>query len=262
MKKNIGRKLEHLALAALVLALLAVLLVNATAKRDTPPETTAVTTTVTTTEPPTTEPPIDPSKPMIALTFDDGPSQYTPRVLDILERYGARATFCVVGERVDAGKDAVRRASDMGCEIIGHSWSHRNLSRLKADTIQKELDDTAGAIEAAAGARPRLYRPPYGAVNQKLKDVSAALGYALVTWSVDPLDWKTRDADAVYDAVMNNASDKAIVLSHDLYETTVSAYERIIPALIDRGYQLVTVSEMMECAGKGMEAGMVYFNGE
>ena len=201
---------------------------------------------------------IDPSKPMIALTFDDGPSKYTPQILDILERYGVRATFCVIGNLVDARKDTVKRASDLGCEIIGHSWDHRDLSRLSPEEIKRELDDTNAAIESATGISSRLYRPPYGAINDKLKNVSAGLGYALI----DPLDWKNRNADTVYDAVMAGAGDRGIILSHDLYGSTVDAMERVIPALLARGYQLVTVSELMYYADITLEAGMVYNSGK
>jgi peptidoglycan/xylan/chitin deacetylase (PgdA/CDA1 family) len=199
---------------------------------------------------------------MIALTFDDGPSQYTPRILDLLEQYGARATFCVVGTYVNARKDTVKRASELGCEVIGHSWDHRDLSKLSPEEIAKELGDTSAVIESATGVSPGMYRPPYGAINSTLKNVSGELGYALITWSVDPEDWKTRNADAVYSAFMGHVSDRAIVLSHDLYGTTADAYERIIPELLSMGYQLVTVSELMYYSGKTLEAGAVYYSGK
>ena len=205
---------------------------------------------------------IDPSKPMIALTFDDGPSKYTPQILDILEKYGCRATFCVVGNYVDARKDTVKRASDLGCEVIGHSWDHRDLSKLSAEEIKKEIDDTSAVIESATGTSPRMYRPPYGAVGGAVKSTSAELGYAMIYWSVDPEDWKTRNADAVYSAVMSHISDRAIILSHDLYGTTADAYERIISELLSKGYQLVTVSELMYYSNRTLEAGVVYYNGK
>ena len=201
---------------------------------------------------------VDPTKPMIALTFDDGPSKNTARILDTLEKYGGRATFCTVGNLVNARKDTVKRAFDLGCEIIGHSWDHRDLTKLSEAEIKLELNDTSAVIESITGISPKLYRPPYGAVNNKLKEVSAELGYAMINWSVDPEDWKTRNADAVYAAVMSHISDKAIILSHDLYSTTAEAYERIIPELLSKGYQLVTVSELMKYSNKTLIAGNVY----
>ena len=205
---------------------------------------------------------IDLSKPMVAMTFDDGPSKYTAQVLDILERYGGRATFCVVGNIVDVRKDVVRRAYDLGCEIIGHSWDHRDLSKLTADEIRKELGDTSAVIQSVTGGSPKLYRPPYGAVNDTVKSVSAELGYSIINWSVDPRDWESRDADKVYTAVMANVSDRAIVLCHDLHGSTADAMERVIPALVSEGYQLVTVSQLMQYAGKTLEAGVVYYSGK
>ncbi|MCL2507681.1 MAG: polysaccharide deacetylase family protein [Oscillospiraceae bacterium] len=205
---------------------------------------------------------IDPSKPMVALTFDDGPSRYTSRILDILEIYGARATFCVLGNLVNARSDTVQRAFDLGCEIIGHSWDHRDLSKLTVDEITQELNETSDAIESITGVWPKLYRPPYGAVNNTLKSVSADLGYAIVYWSVDPLDWDTRNADKVYDAIMAKTDDRAIILSHDLYGSTADAMERVIPDLISKGYQLVTVSELMHYSNITLEAGIVYYDGK
>ena len=205
---------------------------------------------------------IDPSKPMVALTFDDGPSRYTSQILDTLEKYGVRATFCVIGNLVDARKDTVKRAFDSGCEIIGHSWDHRDLTKLSEDEIKRELNDTSSAIEMITGVDTRLYRPPYGAVNNTLKNVSAGQGYAIIYWSVDPMDWNTRNADEVYSAIMADVRDRAIVLSHDLYGSTADAMERVIPELLSRGYQLVTVSELLYYSGKTLEAGVVYYSGK
>ena len=239
----------------------------------TPEPTTPEPTTPEPTAPEPTKPPIipnvppqsgdiDPSKPMIALTFDDGPSKYTSQILDTLEKYNARATFCVVGNLVNARKDTVKRAFDMGSEIIGHSWDHKDLSKLGAADIKLQLNNTSAAIEAVTGVWPQLYRPPYGAVSNTLKSTSAELGYAIIYWSVDPLDWSSRNAEKVYNEIMNNASNKAIVLSHDLYGSTADAMERIIPELIEKGYQLVTVSELMYYSGKTLEAGVVYYSGK
>jgi len=107
-----------------------------------------------------------------------------------------------------------------------------------------------------------MYRPPYGATSGTLKNVSADLGYALINWSVDPMDWDTRNADKVYNAIMADTGNCAIVLSHDLYGSTADAMERVIPELISKGYQLVTVSELMYYSGKTLEAGVVYYNGK
>lgn len=207
-------------------------------------------------------PPIDPSKPMIALTFDDGPTKQTERILNVLERCGGRATFCVVGEFAKIRKSTVLRAYNLGCDIIGHSWNHRNLTKLSEDEIRKQILDTAAVIKEAMGAEPlKMYRPPYGAINDKVMNVSRDLGYAIINWSLDPLDWKTKNADTTYAYIINRVNDKAIILSHDLYAATADAMERVIPALVAKGYQLVTISELMYYSGIELEAGQVYRNG-
>jgi len=204
---------------------------------------------------------VDPSKPMIALTFDDGPSKYTPYILDLLERYGGRATFFVVGNLVEAKRDTVQRTVDLGNEVLGHSWDHRDLTKLSGSEIRTQLLNTNRVIEDITGTPTQFFRPPYGAVNDALKNVSRELGFGIINWSVDTLDWKNRNADVVYNAVMDNAANRAIVLTHDLHGTTADAMERVIPGLISRGYQLVTVSELLYYSGIAFEAGTVYRSG-
>jgi peptidoglycan/xylan/chitin deacetylase (PgdA/CDA1 family) len=201
---------------------------------------------------------IDPSKPMIALTFDDGPSRFTSQILDLLERHGARATFFVVGNRVESNREIIARAAELGNEIGGHSWNHRNLTELDEDEIKMQLLNTSAVIESVTGINPQIFRPPFGTVNDTLQSVSQTLNFAIIKWSLDTLDWRIRDSEAVYNAVMDNATDRAIVLAHDLYGTTADAMEYIVPALISMGFQLVTVSELMYHSGVAVEAGKVY----
>lgn len=205
---------------------------------------------------------IDPTKPMVALTFDDGPSRQTLRILDVLEKHGGRVTFCVIGSWVNAKQNTIRRAFGMGCEIVGHSWNHRNLSKLTEEEIRKQISDTNAAIELITGVAPRWFRPPYGAVNDRVRSVSEDLGCAIIKWSIDPNDWKVRDANKVHDMIMANVHDRAIILSHDLYGSTAAAMERVIPELIAKGYQLVTVSELMYYSGTTLVAGRVYTSGK
>jgi len=198
---------------------------------------------------------------MIALSFDDGPSEHTPRLLDLLEKHNARATFFTVGSRLDAYRDTATRAVSMECEVAGHSWVHKRLSELTEDEPIKYLSDPRTAIRELSGFETVIYRPPYGSFNDTVQDVSRRLGLAIINWSIDPRDWEVLDADSVYNTVIDNAEDKAIVLSHDLYGTTVEAYSRIIPELIARGYRLVTVSELLSHTPDFPEAGKVYCNG-
>lgn len=204
---------------------------------------------------------IDPTRPMIALTFDDGPSRYTLRILELLARYGVRASFFVVGNMVEAKRDIVIQAAEMGNDIFGHSWDHSDLTRLSADAVRVQLLSTADIIESVTGIRPHSFRPPYGSVNDTVRNVSRELGFGIINWSVDTLDWQSRDADAVFNAVINDVANRAIILNHDLYESTADAMERIIPELISRGFQLVTISELLYYSGLTLEAGRVLYSG-
>ncbi|MDR1532791.1 MAG: polysaccharide deacetylase family protein [Clostridiales bacterium] len=200
----------------------------------------------------------DPNRPAVALTFDDGPSRFTPRILDLLEEYGGTATFCVIGNRVKGFSDVVQRAVAQGSEVIGHSWDHKQLTNLSGESIESELVSTYDAILETAGTDLKLYRAPYGAINANVTAVSRKLGFSLVGWSVDTRDWKTRNADAVHKAIMSNKLDGQIILCHDVYESTVKAMERVIPELAAQGYQMMTVSKLLALSGAPLEAGTVY----
>lgn len=204
---------------------------------------------------------IDLSMPMLALTFDDGPSGYTAQILDILEHYGARATFCIIGDLAERGSGLISNAFEAGCEIIGHSWSHGNMRSLTAQDIKREILDTHAAIESITGDAPQMYRVPYGAFNDRVKQVSEELGFSIISWSVDPRDWEAKDADQIYDSILDSVFDGAIVICHDTYESTAEAMERVIPDLITHGYQLVTVSELFTYKGIPLEPGKVYRHG-
>jgi peptidoglycan/xylan/chitin deacetylase (PgdA/CDA1 family) len=187
-------------------------------------------------------------KTKIALTFDDGPGEFTSRILATLEKNQARASFFVVGRKVDALKDVVIRAHEMGNEIINHSWSHckdPNLSGLSADEIRKELSDTRDVILKTVGTCPNMFRPPYGAVSDTLEAVAEEMGLKIILWSVDSWDWKSKDPNCIYKEIFANIHDDAIILCHDVHETTAIAMERVIPALAEK-YELVTMSELYD----------------
>lgn len=202
---------------------------------------------------------IDPDKPMIALTFDDGPSVHTERLLDIFKKFGGKGTFFVVGNLLDGRKNTLIRIANEGHEIGNHSWSHRQLTNLTDEEIKDQIMMTRAIIYDITGKDCLIVRPPYGACNDDVKAVGKTLGVSFVNWSVDTLDWKTKNADAVYNEIINNASDGAIILCHDLHKTTVDSMETVIPKLIADGYQLVTVSQLMEYSDKQLEPGKVYY---
>lgn len=207
---------------------------------------------------PAAEQVIDPTKPMIALTFDDGPSVNTPAILDLLELYGGKATFFVVGSRVSTYADTIKRCADMGNEIGIHTWGHTTLTGLSTADIQAEVGSTADAVAQYAGFTCAAVRPPGGACNDTVKQVVGDMGYFLCNWSIDTEDWRSRDADAVYEAIMSEVTDGAIILCHDLYSSTAEAMERVIPELVAQGYQLVTVSELLSYSDSGIVPGTLY----
>lgn len=198
---------------------------------------------------------VDSSTPMVALTFDDGPSLVTNRVLDCLNQYGAKATFFVVGKNAKARPGILKRAYDSGMEIASHTMTHPNLKSLSAEGITTELNNASDAVFSATGARPTLLRPPYGNYNQTVSEVC---GVPMITWSIDTLDWKTRNAESTVNTVLGEVKDGSVILMHDLYDPTAAAVEQIVPALIERGYRLVTVSELARAKGYTMTAGQVY----
>lgn len=179
----------------------------------------------------------------IALTFDDGPGPGTEVILDTLKEHQAHATFMVVGSRVASYANFIQREAAEGHDIGNHTWDHADLTKLSTADAQSEVNRTAQAVANVIGKRPFMVRPPYGSYN---KAVLTAINQPFILWSVDPDDWKDRNADIVYQRIMAGAKPGAILLSHDLYPTTAAAYQRIIPDLIKQGYTLVTVSDLLD----------------
>ncbi|HCJ07346.1 MAG: polysaccharide deacetylase family protein [Lachnospiraceae bacterium] len=198
---------------------------------------------------------IDPNKKMVALTFDDGPGKYTKTIVDCLKENDAKATFFVVGRSVNANPGAVRYAYKAGCEIGSHSYNHSNLANLSAKDVKKEMSDTDKLIKKITGSKATLMRPPYGSIGDITKK---NVGKPMILWSIDTLDWKTRDTKKTIDAVMKNVKDGDIVLMHDIHEPTKDAALQIIPKLKKQGYQLVTVSELAKYRGYNLEKGVSY----
>ena len=186
----------------------------------------------------------DPSKvrPMLALTFDDGPGEYTDELLDCLEQNNAHATFFMLGQNVSSYPDAPKRMLELGCEIGSHSWDHTQLTTIDLDAVAKQFSDTDDALIQACGQAASVARAPYGDGNS---DIYNTVNKPFFMWSLDTEDCKILHADADYSAVMNgDLTDGTIILMHDIHEPSVKAALRLIPDLIAQGYKLVTVSEM------------------
>ena len=199
---------------------------------------------------------IDPNKKMVALTYDDGPhGTYTARILDVLEKYDARATFFVVGSRIEYYPAQITRAHNLGCEIGSHTYNHINLPSNTDSAIKNEMDKTDALIKKYTGEPAAIMRPPGGSTNSR---VLTAVGKPAIMWSVDTRDWDHRNASKTVSHIKNNVYDGAIILMHDLYSPTAEATKIIVPWLIENGYQLVTVSELMYYRGVTMKTGYTY----
>jgi peptidoglycan/xylan/chitin deacetylase (PgdA/CDA1 family) len=204
-------------------------------------------------------PDLDPDAPMIALTFDDGPNAHTLTIIELLRKYNSRATFFVLGLEIPGKEDIIQLAADYGNEVAGHSWSHGYLSSMTDAQIERELIRTYEAIEdiVGQGQTPMFFRAPYGSALNNVMRVSRNLGFSIIGWSIDPRDWEVRNTDIIHSRTLEHAFDGGIVILHDIYDVTVEAVERIIPDLIELGYQLVTVSELLQYKGIEPEPGQI-----
>lgn len=180
----------------------------------------------------------------IALTFDDGPHAiFTEIILDALRERGAKATFFVLGDRIHANPSVIQRIAAEGHEIGNHSWNHADLTRLNTHEIANQIELTQQAVHAWTGLMPRVVRPPYGAIDD---NVRASVPLPLVSWSVDPRDWENDEPDQVIEHVLSKAREGDIVLLHDMYETTARLVGKLVDGLLADGYELVTVSELLD----------------
>lgn len=201
---------------------------------------------------------IDPNRPMVALTFDDGPSKKnTPILIDALEQYGQVATFYMLGNRIPGNEAIVQEMINNGNEAASHSYNHPKLNKLNSTDLNYQLNQTSHLINELSGGlyQVKTFRPPYGASNETVK---AASPYPFILWNIDTEDWKTRNADSTVSNIMNQVEDGDIILMHDIHAETIDAAIRVIPQLVEAGFQLVTVSELMEAKGVTMEPGKAY----
>ncbi|MGW2972496.1 polysaccharide deacetylase family protein [Streptomyces mirabilis] len=193
----------------------------------------------------------------VALTFDGGPSLTTPKLLDILKQDDLHATFFVQGQGHIAKYPAIlRRISDEGHEIGNHTWYHEVLTDINENDARQELARTQDAIEKITGTRPILMRPPEGRTNRKVANICRDLGLAQVLWSVTAKDYETTDSALITKRVLDQTHRDGIILLHDLHKGTVPAVPGIIKALKQRGYTIVTVSQLLAPAKP--QPGMVY----
>ncbi|HEY8342219.1 MAG TPA: polysaccharide deacetylase family protein [Calditerricola sp.] len=191
-------------------------------------------------------------KRQVALSFDDGPDlTFTPRILDVLREHDVKATFFLIGNRVVAHPDVVKRMVREGHVVANHSWDHPNLAKLSPDKVRWQLVRAEEALSRVAGYRPKLFRPPYGSIQESGIRVARDLGYTVVNWNVDSLDWKGLSAEQVSTNVLSHVFPGSIILLHSAggegsnLEGTVRALPEIIRRLKADGVTFVTVPELL-----------------
>lgn len=201
---------------------------------------------------------IDISKPMLALTYDDGPrTDVGARLMNVFEQYGQRTTFFMVGNRVPSRADEVRRMAADGHEVANHTYDHVYLNKVGAETIHNQVNACNDIIEQTCGIRPRIMRLPGGNKNST---VLANINMPIILWNIDTRDWSHRNTQTTINSIIGKVKDGDIVLMHELYESTAAASEYVVPQLVSQGFQLVTVSELAELKGKTLADGGVYYS--
>ena len=194
---------------------------------------------------------------LVALTFDDGPhALYTARLLDGLRERRVQATFFFLGQRAEQNQELVRRAYEEGHEVGCHTWSHPDLTKLSDGAIKSQIERCRVLFDGILGTQAAyLVRPPYGNADNRVR---SAVDQVMLTWSVDPLDWKLLDEELVYQNILSGVRDGAIILCHDIHATTVPAVLRAVDELLEQGYEFVTVSELFRRRGVEPRKGKLY----
>ena len=191
---------------------------------------------------------IDPTKPMIALTFDDGPLDggSGEKILDVLEQHNAKATFFMVGCNVTDRAANLQRKVKLKMELGNHTWNH---ARYGQEVTPEDISKASNEIYSVCGQYPTCFRSPGGMTTGRILQECEAENMPAYYWSIDTQDWSSKNADAVYHAVVDNVQDGDIVLMHEIYDSTADAVERMVPELIDRGFQLVTCHALVTAKG-------------
>ena len=202
------------------------------------------------------------NKKLIAITFDDGPSGVTARLLDGLKERGAKATFFMLGSCANNYPNTVRRVYEEGHQICSHSYDHPQLTAKDNDQVYWQMNKTRGILNSILDMDFQYHiRPPYGDVNSRVLSVFAnSFSAASIIWSIDPLDWQDRNAQTVANRVVSGAYDGAIVLCHDIYGTTVTGILSAIDTLASYGYEFVTLNELYRRRGLSLTPGQNHYS--
>lgn len=186
---------------------------------------------------------IDPKLPVVALTFDDGPSKYTKDIINTLKVNNVNATFFVLGNKVEIYKDIISESIKNGNEIGNHSYNHKWLSKLSTNELLDQINKTQDILKSTVNYTPTCFRPTYGSINNRIRK---NIDLSITLWTVDTKDWKIKNADRIVEKALKNIEDGDIILMHDIFERSSEALKKLIPKLKEQGYQFVTISELEE----------------
>jgi peptidoglycan-N-acetylglucosamine deacetylase len=217
-------------------------------------QNSALTASSPTTTPPSTEKitftKVNVDGPYIAMTFDDGPhATNTPKLLDMAAKRHIKLTFFVIGQCVEQNPAVLRREVAEGHEIGNHTWSHPDLAKLSDEGVRTQLQQTEDIIVKTTGIKPKLMRPPYGALTKRQRQwVNRDFGYKIILWDVDPVDWKRPGSNVVAQRIIAGARPGSIILSHDIHPPTIAAMPQVFDTLLAKGFKFVTVSELISLA--------------
>lgn len=186
---------------------------------------------------------IDPKLPVVALTFDDGPSRYTKDIIDTLKSNNVNATFFVLGNKIEIYKDIISESIKNGNEIGNHSYNHKWLSKLSTNELLDQINKTQDILKEAVNYTPTCFRPTYGSVNNRIRK---SINLSITLWTIDTKDWKINSVDRIVERAIKDIEDGDIILMHDIFQRSSEALKKIIPKLKEQGYQFVTISELEE----------------
>ena len=195
------------------------------------------------------------SNKMVAFTFDDGPSYNTIKIVNTLVKYDSKATFFLVGNKIEKYAKTMDVLVKNGMDIGNHTYSHKELTKLRDKEILKEIDLTNEVIYNKTGIKPMFLRPSYGAMNKRIKKLSTM---PIIVWNIDTLDWKYHNSNKIKDKILKYVSDGDIILMHDTYVATLNAVEMVIPELKKQGYKIVSVNELFKYKGVKPKLGIGY----
>ena len=198
---------------------------------------------------------IDKNTKLVAFTFDDGPNYNTSKVIDVLNKYNVTATFFLTGKNIKGNEKIIKKMYNSNMEIGNHTYNHFLLTKYSKDIIKEEISKTNNLIFNITNSYPTLLRTSYGSFNNKIKEVA---DMPIIIWNIDTLDWKCKNSVKISSKILNKVRDGDIVLMHDIYKSTLNSLEIVIPELLERGYQIVSVSELFYYKEVNLESGKVY----